>query len=67
VSYILASLVVPDQKRAYYAGPSRKIGSRMAHKITHSCENATKFPTREEADAMHQELGDGYEVVICAD
>jgi hypothetical protein len=35
MEYVLATLDVPGQERIYYAGPDRKIGGRMAHKVTH--------------------------------
>jgi len=61
--YVLRAVEVPDQERQYYAGPSRKIAGRMAHKVTHDPEHAAKFATREDAQAMLEELGDGYEII----
>lgn len=61
--YVLATLEVPDQERQYYEGPERRIGGRMAHKITHLKDRATRFVTMEAAQAMLEELGGGYEIV----
>jgi hypothetical protein len=63
MEYVLATVDVPGQERNYYAGPVRKIGGRMAHKVTHSLDNATRFATAEAAEAMCKELGGGYRVV----
>jgi len=63
MAYVLGTVEVPDQERQYYAGPPRKIGGRMAHEVTHNRDYATKFATREDAQAMLKELGDGYEIV----
>jgi hypothetical protein len=63
MNYILATSAVSDQEQSYYAGPIRTIGGRMAHKVTHSRDHATRFGSTEEAEAMCRELGDGYKVV----
>lgn len=61
MQYVLASVKVPDQERQYYAGPIRKnIQGRMADKVTHLRDLAAKFNTREEAEAMRTEIGDGF-------
>ena len=65
--YVLAAADVPEQERQYYAGPVRKIARRMAHKVTHSQDYATRFATIEDAEAMSTELGGGYEVVPVGD
>jgi hypothetical protein len=59
----LGKVEVPDQERQYCAGPPRKTGGRMAHKVTHLRDYATKFATVEDAQATLEELGDGYEIV----
>jgi len=64
VSYVLATVQVPDQKQQYYAGPIREIAGRMAHKVTPMLDHATKFNTPEEAERMCKELGGGYNVVV---
>jgi hypothetical protein len=61
--YVLGTVEVPDQERQYYAGSARKIGGRMAHKVTRVREYATRFATGEDAQAMLEELGAGYEIV----
>jgi hypothetical protein len=63
MTYVLGTVEVPDQERQYYAGPEREIGGRMAHKVTHSLDDATRFATAEAAEAMCKELGGGYRVV----
>lgn len=62
MKYVLAAVEVPDQERLYYAGPVRKIQGRMADKVTPFPDRATTFDTREEAEEMRQELGDGFNV-----
>lgn len=63
MAYVLGTVEVPDQQRQYYAGPPRKIGGRIAHEVTAIPDYATQFATREEAQAMLEELGGGYEIV----
>lgn len=65
--YVLAAPDVEGQKRNYYAGPDRKIGGRMAHKVTDLLDSATKFGTAKDAEAMSKELGGGYRVVPVED
>ena len=62
MKYLLAAVEVPGQERLYYAGPIRKIPGRMADKVTPLRNRATTFDTREEAEAMRKELGDGFNV-----
>lgn len=63
MSYVLLAAEVPDQEKQYYAGPKREITRRMAHMVTPLLDDATKFVTSEEAEAMGKELGGGYNVV----
>jgi hypothetical protein len=63
VTYVLATTEVPNQQPQYYDGPVRKIAGRMAHKVTHLKDHATRFSTPEEAEAMCKELGGGYNVI----
>lgn len=63
MKYALATVEIPDQERLYYAGPVRKIAGRMADKVTPFQDRATTFDTREEAEEMRTEIGDGYSVV----
>lgn len=67
MEYVLATVDVAGQERNYYAGPVRKIGGRMAHKVTHSLSHATTFASAEDAEAMCKELGGGYRVVSVKD
>lgn len=63
--YVLGAVDVPDRRRRYYAGPERKIVGRMAHRVTDAedKDGATRFATREAAQAMLEELGGGYEII----
>jgi hypothetical protein len=64
MAYVLGTAEAPDQERQYYAGPPRKkISGRMAHGVTRIPDYATKFATREDAQAMLEELGGGYVIV----
>jgi hypothetical protein len=67
MEYVLATVDVAGQERNYYAGPVRKIGGRMAHKVTHSLSHATTFATAEDAEAMCEELGGSYRAVPVED
>lgn len=64
---VLATVDVPGQEPGYYAGPDRKIGGRMAHKVTHVLAHAKRFATAEDPEAMCKELGGGYRVVPAGD
>jgi hypothetical protein len=63
VTYVLATIEVPDQERQYYSGPIRKIVGRMAHNVTPMLDHATRFDTPEEAGEMRKELGEEYNVI----
>jgi hypothetical protein len=67
MEYVVATIDVAGQERIYYAGPDRRIGGRMAHKVTHTLSDATPFATAEGAEAMCKELGGGYTVVPVED
>jgi hypothetical protein len=63
MSYVLATVEVPDQQRQYYAGLDRQIFGRMAHQVTPFMDHATRFTTSDEAEARCKELGGGYIVI----
>jgi hypothetical protein len=67
VEYVLATVEVAGQERSYYAGPHRKEPGRMALKVTHMLSQATRFATKEDAEAMCTELDSGYRVVPVED
>jgi hypothetical protein len=41
--------------------------SRMAHKVTHLLDHATKLNTAKQAEAMLEELGGGYNIIAVED